>query len=254
LPSDQELETVLGNAVNAQRQWKKATLEDRIAVGERFIKAFQDLGPQISQDLTVQMGRPTCQGMVEVNGTLERARRMIDLARESLADVVNPVSRTEWIHTVESDIIAQDTDTPTHKRYIKKVPLGVIFCISPWNWPLFCQVNVVLPAILAGNSVILKPSPQTPLSGECFQQAFEQARLPPHVLQVVHLAQDQTIEVVGDSRVDFVNFTGSVANGHLITKAASESFKGLALEVSFPRILPSNFADDISLVARILLM
>jgi hypothetical protein len=117
LPSDQELETVLQNAVNAQRQWKKASLEDRIAVGERFIKAFQDLGRQISQDLTVQMGRPTSQGMVEVNGTLERARRMIDLARESLADVVNPVSRTEWIHTVESDIIAGHRHSHTQAVY-----------------------------------------------------------------------------------------------------------------------------------------
>jgi acyl-CoA reductase-like NAD-dependent aldehyde dehydrogenase len=92
-------------------------------------------------------------------------------------------------------------------------------------------VNVVLPAILAGNSVILKPSPQTPLSGECFLQAFEQAGLPQHVLQVAHLTQEQNIKVVGDKRIDFVNFTGSVANGHIITKAASDSFKGLALEV-----------------------
>lgn len=135
----------------------------------------------------------------------------------------------------------QDTDSSTHKRYIKKVPLGVVFCISPWNWPLFCQVNVVLPAILAGNSVILKPSPQTPLSGECFQQAFETAGLPPHILQVAHLGQDQTIKIVGDPRIDFVNFTGSVANGHLITKAASESFKGLALEVSVTLVLLSIF-------------
>ena len=94
LPSDQELETVLENAVNAQRQWKRVSLEDRIAVGERFVEVFQGLGPQISQDLTIQMGRPACQGMVEVNGTVERARRMIDLARESLADVVNPVNHT----------------------------------------------------------------------------------------------------------------------------------------------------------------
>lgn len=109
-----------------------------------------------------------------------------------------------------------------------------MFCISPWNWPLFCQVNVVLPAILAGNTVILKPSPQTPLSGECFLDAFKQAGLPADVLQVVHLTQEQTIRVVGDHRTDFVNFTGSVANGHAITKAAAETFKGLALEVSWP--------------------
>jgi hypothetical protein len=92
LPSDKELESVLDNAVSAQREWKKVPLDDRIAIGERFVKAFQGLGSQISQDLTLQMGRPSSQGMVEVNGTVERAKRMLDLARDSLADVVNPVS------------------------------------------------------------------------------------------------------------------------------------------------------------------
>jgi hypothetical protein len=75
------------------------SLDDRIAIGNRFVKAFEGLGDQISHDLTVQMGRPTCQGMVEVNGTVQRAKRMIELAKDSLADVVNPVSlRVDAVH------------------------------------------------------------------------------------------------------------------------------------------------------------
>ena len=101
---------------------------------------------------------------------------------------------------------------------------------------MFCQINVVLPAILAGNAVILKPSPQTPLSGEVFLTAFEKAGLPTGVLQVVHLSQDQTLKTVADKRTHFVNFTGSVANGHAVTKAASDTFKGINLEVSRPVI------------------
>ena len=126
----------------------------------------------------------------------------------------------------------QETDTPTHKRYIRKVPVGVVFCISPWNWPLFCQINVVLPALIAGNAVVLKPSPQTPLCGEIFLEAFTAAGLPKDVLQVVHLTLDQGLKVVSDPRIGFVNFTGSVEGGRAVSVAAAGGFKGTALEVS----------------------
>ncbi|KAL7420327.1 hypothetical protein Q5752_005296 [Cryptotrichosporon argae] len=214
LPTQAELDQFLDTAVAAQQQWKKTPLSERIDIARRFVEEFAKLGREISSALTVQMGRPTSQGMVEVDGTIVRAHRMLDLAPESLADVSNP-----------------DTDLTHHKRYVKKVPVGVVFCISPWNWPLFCQVNVVLPAIVAGNAVVLKPSPQTPLSGEQFLTAFETAGLPNGVLQVVHLTSDQVAGVVGDRRTHFVNFTGSVANGHAMVKAAAGTFKGLALEL-----------------------
>ena len=82
---------MLDNAAAAQAQWRQVSLDDRISLCRRFVGCFETLGPQISSDLTVQMGRPTCQGMVEVNGTIERAYRMIDLAVECLKDVTNPV-------------------------------------------------------------------------------------------------------------------------------------------------------------------
>lgn len=92
LPSEQELETVLDRAVAAQKSWKKVSLKERLVIGEAFVKAFKELGPKIGGNLTTQMGRPASQSLVEVNGTLERARRVLDMAPESLADVTNPVS------------------------------------------------------------------------------------------------------------------------------------------------------------------
>lgn len=111
------------------------------------------------------------------------------------------------------------------------MPLGPVLIISPWNYPLLCQINAVLPAILAGNTVLLKPSPQTPSAGDAFAEAFAAAGLPEDVLQVLHITPDQVERTVQDSRVMFVMFTGSVSNGHIITKAASDTFKGVGLEL-----------------------
>lgn len=80
--------------------------------------------------------------------------------------------------------------------------------------------------------MILKPAPQTPLSGERFASVFEAAGLPADVLQVVHTSTEQLERLVAHPKILFVAFTGSVANGHRVTQAASGSFKGLGLEVS----------------------
>ena len=96
------------------------------------------------------------------------------------------------------------------------------------------MINSVLPAILSGNAVILKPAPQTPVPAERLLSTFTVAGLPPNVLQVVHLAQDLTLsKFVTDPRIDFVTFTGSVAGGRAVQEAAShgKGFKGVGLEL-----------------------
>lgn len=106
--------------------------------------------------------------------------------------------------------------------------------ITPWNYPHLCTVNTVVPAILAGNAVIIKPAPQTPVPAERVLEAFTEAGLPPSVLQVVHLSQESTLKgLVADPRVDYVVFTGSVAGGRAVDEAAAQGpgFKGVGLEL-----------------------
>lgn len=79
--------------------------------------------------------------------------------------------------------------------------------------------------------MLLKPSPQTPLAGERFAEIYATAGLPENVLQVLHLTPTQTEGVIKDARVQFVQFTGSVANGHMVAKAAADTFKGVGLEL-----------------------
>lgn len=145
-----------------------------------------------------------------------RAEYMLSIAESSLS----PVSLA-------------DTDLPGFKRYIERAPLGVVLVIAPWNFPYLVSINSILPAIVAGNAVLLKPSPQTPLVAERFQRAFESAGVPKGVIQAVHLDPEGVGRAVKHELVKFVSFTGSVVGGRAVEKAAvdAEGFKGVALEV-----------------------
>jgi acyl-CoA reductase-like NAD-dependent aldehyde dehydrogenase len=99
-------------------------------------------------------------------------------------------------------------------------------CCGQANHSLI-SINTVLPALLAGNAVIQKPSPQTPLVAEHFQQFYKQAGLPPGLLQTIHLGTLPALEsLVARPEINHVAFTGSVAGGTAVQKAASSSFKG----------------------------
>jgi len=218
-PSEADLDATIANAVEAQRKWKQVPLEDRIAIGVKFIEEFKAMDQTVPLELTMQMGRPISQSPEEIRGLAERANYMLSIAPSALANV---------------DL--KDTDKPGFRRFIKRDPLGVVLVIAPWNFPYLTTINSVLPALIAGNAVLLKPSPQTPLTAESFTLAFERAGLPPHLLTTLHLSPKLTSRVIKDKRVSFVSFTGSVRVGKEVERAAAEGshagvFKGVGLEL-----------------------
>jgi acyl-CoA reductase-like NAD-dependent aldehyde dehydrogenase len=158
------------------------------------------------------MGRPIRYAPSEVRGTLERARYMIGVAATALADFDPGVK-------------------PGFRRFIRREPLGVVFTVAAWNYPYLIAVNSVVPALLAGNAVILKHSAQTPLCAERFAECFAAAELPAGVFQVLHLEHADTEAVIRDPRIDFVAFTGSVAGGRAVQRVASQRFIGVGLEL-----------------------
>ena len=93
--------------------------------------------------------------------------------------------------------------------------------IAPWNYPYLTAVNTIVPALMAGNAVILKHAAQTLLVGERFAQAFDKAGLPKGVFQNLVLNHAQTEKLLGSGKIDHVNFTGSVGGGRAIEKAAA---------------------------------
>ncbi|PPQ85012.1 hypothetical protein CVT25_010401 [Psilocybe cyanescens] len=215
-PSQSELDKIIQGAAIAQKTWEKVPLDARIAIGRKFVDEFRKMSDEIPLELSLQMGRPVSQGAGEIRGFIERSEYMLSIAASSLADV-----------TLET------TDKPGFRRYIKRVPLGVVLVIAPWNFPYLVSVNSVLPAIISGNAVLLKPSPQTPLTAERFALALTRAGLPENVIQVVHLSPELTNQAINNPSIDFVSFTGSVQGGRSVAKTSANAvgFKGVALEL-----------------------
>ncbi|KAF9521560.1 NAD-aldehyde dehydrogenase [Crepidotus variabilis] len=215
-PTERELDQHIQDAAVAQKAWSGVPLADRIAIGRRFIEEFKKMADDIPKELTLQMGRPVSQGAGEVRGFLERATYMLDIATNSLEDVA-----------------LEETDKPGFRRFIKRVPLGVVLVIAPWNFPYLVSINSVLPAIISGDAVLLKPSPQTPVTAERFATALTLAGLPKDVMQVVHLSPELTSHAIGNPLVNFVSFTGSVSGGRSVAKTSAEAsgFTGVALEL-----------------------
>ena len=150
LAQDVEIHEALGRAVSAQRAWRGVPIAERAAICRRFCDAFEAKKDAIALDLTWQMGRPIRYSANEVRGTLERARYMIDVAPEALADM-DAGAKADF------------------RRFVRREPLGVVFTIAAWNYPYLIAVNSVVPAIMAGNAVVLKHSAQTPLCAECLR-------------------------------------------------------------------------------------
>jgi acyl-CoA reductase-like NAD-dependent aldehyde dehydrogenase len=207
-----EIARALDAAQAAQADWKRRPVAERAAFCTAAVDAMLAMRDEIVPELAWQMGRPVRYGAGELRGFEERARHMIALADEALAPV-------------------EPTPKPGFRRRITREPLGTVLVIAPWNYPYLTAVNSVVPALMAGNAVILKHASQTLLVGERFDEAFRRAQLPAGLFQNLVMDHAQTEALIGSGRVQQVNFTGSVAGGRAMERAAAGRFMGLGLEL-----------------------
>jgi acyl-CoA reductase-like NAD-dependent aldehyde dehydrogenase len=208
-----EIEATLKKAKEAQSRWENTSLSDRISLCKKALDYFIDHAIDIGEEITWQMGRPIRYTPNEIlKGFKERSEYMMGVAPHALADQI-----------IE--------DSPSTLRCIKKVPLGTVMVLAPWNYPYLTSVNVIFPALMAGNTVILKHAQQTPLCAERYAAAFEYAGLPDGVFQYLHISHKQVEDVIQDERIDFVAFTGSVSGGHAVQSALSGKFINTGMEL-----------------------
>jgi acyl-CoA reductase-like NAD-dependent aldehyde dehydrogenase len=202
----------LDSAQRAQIAWAALPLAARCEVLTKAVDAFVAKTNDIAAEITWQMGRPIRYAPGEVRGFEERARYMLNAAPAALAAI-------------------QPDEKAGFRRQIKRIPLGVIAVVAPWNYPYLTAVNAVIPALIAGNTVVLKHSHQTPLCAERFLEAFVSAGVPAGVFQYLHLSHADTARLMGDPRVASVCFTGSVAGGHAVVAATAAGFATAGLEL-----------------------
>ncbi|MDK3074071.1 aldehyde dehydrogenase family protein [Sedimentitalea sp. JM2-8] len=209
--SPQAAAAMAASARAAQRAWAARPLQERIDLVLTGVAGIGAMNNEIVPELARQMGRPIRYGG-EFGGFEERARFMARIAQEALAPIVLE-------------------DSAAFKRHIARVPHGVVLVIAPWNYPYMTAINTIAPALIAGNTVVLKHASQTPLVGERLERAFRAAGIPAEVFQNVFLDHETTSGLIAGRAFDFVNFTGSVAGGRAIETAAAGTFTGLGLEL-----------------------
>ena len=212
LATAKTIEDALARAQSAQRKWKQVPVVERAAICRRMADWCVQRADELATELSWQMGRPVSQSPGELKrGFHERALYMCSVAEEALRDVSLPKEGFQ--------------------RFIRREPLGVVLVVAPWNYPWLTSVNAVVPALLAGNSAVLKMAAQTPLIAERYAEAFRAAGLPTGVFQFLHMSHDQVASTIADERICFVAFTGSVPGGHAIQQAASKRFIPTGLEL-----------------------
>jgi acyl-CoA reductase-like NAD-dependent aldehyde dehydrogenase len=206
-----EIETAVGKGKAARKAWGEITVRERAKFLNHFVDALLGKNDEIVPELAWQMGRPVRYGG-ERKGVEERSRYMIDIAEAALAPSEKP-------------------GKDGFRRWIAHEPLGTVMVIAPWNYPFLTAVNSIVPALMAGNSVILKHASQTLLVGERFAEAMHAAGLPDGLFQNLVLNHADTEKLIASGQIDHINFTGSVEGGRRIERAAAGTFATLGLEL-----------------------
>ena len=213
LATPSQIEAVLQRAADSQKIWRTTPIAERAAVIERMVQAMERDALEIATELTWQMGRPVRYTPNEIlRGFQERARYMSSIAASNLSDIATP-------------------QVDGFTKWIRREPLGTVLVVAPWNYPYLTAVNSIVPALLAGNTVVLKHASQTMLCAERLQTAFDAAGLPAGVFQHVHASHSSVDSMIKDSRINFVVFTGSVDGGTSMERSAAGRFIGVATEL-----------------------
>ncbi|MEW5978974.1 MAG: aldehyde dehydrogenase family protein [Acidobacteriota bacterium] len=219
------LEAKVAAAVLAFHKWRQAPLEDRKRHVQGAIDRFREDANEIAREITCQMGKPIAQAEREVETCCQRAEYMLSIVSSTLAPEILP------------------SDQHFHLR-IEHAPLGVVLDLAAWNYPLLIPVNVIVPALLAGNSVLLKHSAKTPVCGRRFHRAFQHPELPGLISDLI-LQHDTVAQLIADPRIAYVAFTGSVQGGHAVYRQTSHRFVEAGLELGGKD--PAYVAEDADL-------
>jgi len=199
---------IVARAREAAPRWAALTPGERAARLRPAGEAIAARAEELAALLTREMGKP----LVDARGEVEAAARGL-AGLDEIAEALAPV----------------ELDDERTRSTVHYDPFGVAACITPWNFPLLMPQSLVLPSLVAGNTVVLKPSEETPLIAQAYAEILIED-LPSDVVQIVHGAEDQGRALV-EADVDLIAFTGSRDVGLKIMAAASASLKRVILEL-----------------------
>ena len=200
--AEDELNSVLNKATRTQSAWAQVSIKERVAILTKGIECFLGKREELARELSELIGRPLQQCPKEIEGFAARARYLLNLAEQELAPVAGECDQH-------------------NKRIIVKEPVGVVLIIGAWNFPYNVIVNTLIPALAAGNAVIIKHALQTAPVGENLVAIFKKGGLPEDLLAAVKLTNERTEQLVGDSRINYVSLVGSPRAGRAVLQASA---------------------------------
>jgi succinate-semialdehyde dehydrogenase/glutarate-semialdehyde dehydrogenase len=209
----EQVEAALDRASQRWPGWRSMPLYERIAAVARAADAIEAAADPMAAILTAEMGRPTGPARAEIAKCATAIRYLCSIAADRLAP-----------RTVDG---ADDGETAR----LRSDPLGPILGIMPWNFPYWQSIRFLIPALLAGNTILLKPAPSTIGSGLALQAAFDAAGLGDGIVTTLPISVEPVAALIADPRVHGVSLTGSVRAGRSVGEQAGRHLKKLVLEL-----------------------
>ena len=233
IPSADEsvVEEALTAAQRAQEKWGDTPGVERAQVIRDIGQVVEDNVPEIGDILMAEQGKPKSSARGEVMGTL------------TLADYT-----AGWGRRIEGDIVP--SDNRDEEIHLQRHPVGVVSAIIPWNYPIAVLMRKILPALIAGNAVVVKPSSTTPLSTvRLFELLDAELDLPDGLINLVLGDGSVGDAMVTSIQTDMVTMTGSTRVGKKIMEAAAENLTPVSLELGGKA--PAIVADDADLESAV---
>lgn len=233
--SQSDVDIVTEKAQSAFQSWKKTPSIERAQYISKLIELMRNEDHQkvIGQAMANEMGKPLNSAIGEVS------------AGADLAEYQN-----QWARRIEGDIV--DSDASNERILMYKEPLGAVLCIVPWNFPIYVLMRKLIPALVAGNTVIIKPSVKSPTSALELAKLFEKAGFPQGVVHVI-TGRDEEIgdALTSSDKINMITFTGSTKVGKHIASKASENVTRTSLELGgkAPAIVMNDADLDLAVQA-----
>ncbi len=228
------IEEVLQRGRAAGEAWRKRTREERIAVARNFAKLLGFAEADVARTISLETGKPYWESKTEVQAAVSKVSNAIDAIQQR---------RNEWTDGLSS--IAS---------VLRYRPLGVVAVIGPFNLPLHLPGAHIVPALLAGNAVLLKPSDKSPAVGDWIQKLWIEAGLPQDLLQTVHGGAEVVRAIVQSKQLDGLFFTGSYQVGcelHRMLGGRPECLVALEMGGNNPLVIESFSNREAAILAML---
>lgn len=209
--TDQEIQDILDRSEAAFKTWRKTSYEERAEIVGKAAQLLKERSNELAQIMASEMGKSVPEGAWEADFSGDILQFYADNAAEHSAD--------------------KKVDVPGGKAVVRRLPLGTLLGIMPWNFPIYQVARFAGPNLMNGNCIILKHAEITPKSGAAFEEILKEAGLPDGVFINVYATHDQIETIIADPRVQGVSLTGSERAGAKVAETAGKNLKKVVLEL-----------------------